>query len=285
MCTILCRLQCYIFQLHTSFCDLYFQIRKGTSRIVKLSDSLSVAGETISIKCLSSIEVRADSQNDMGTRKTSIPNFMLKLKIFATCFSLLWILSCSESKLLPPDNSIDFSTALESYNKTKNPSQHEGIIVDGTIRIIKYAKGNDRKLVFLVTGTDVYRKYQFQYDAAQVEANLPEVIRNGQTVYLGDNLIIFDAETQKHYSFLVEGYKNRVPQITPKLGIGLISIVFDNGKALEKATASCSCDCQQCSNCDWNCGNSTAQCSCGGNSQSITCRTCYNAKCTACSGE
>ncbi|WP_373552220.1 hypothetical protein [Haliscomenobacter sp.] len=211
---------------------------------------------------------------------------MLKLKIFATCFSLLWILSCSESKLLPPDNSIDFSTALETYNNSKNPTQHKGIIVDGSIKIHKYTEGKETKLVFLVTGANEYRKYQFQYDNAQVEANIPSLIRNGRSIYLGDNLIIFDNEEQKHYSFIVEGFKNRVPQLSPKLGIGLISIIFDNQKALEKAAGTCSCECKECwPDCNSNCGTSTASCSCGGNSQSVTCRNCYNATCTQCSQE
>lgn len=206
--------------------------------------------------------------------------------IVSLCFV---VVSCVDQKLALNSEPIDFSTPLDTYNKSKTPSQHEGIVINGNVKVLKYTEDKERKLVFLVSGENasrlsgenVYRKYQFQYGLTQVEADLPESI-NGQVAYLGDNLILFDAKNQQYYSFAVEGYENRMPQLTPKLGIGLISVIFDNGKTLLQSGGSCSCSCTQCLNCDFNCGTASASCNCAGNSQSATCRQCYNASCTQC---
>ena len=208
---------------------------------------------------------------------------MLSFKPYATFICLSLLLSCSDHTLQLFDNSIDFSSALEEYNNTRNPPRHEGVIIDGTIEIHEYLEDDQTKLVFLVTGANLYRKYQFQHDNTQVELKLPDFIQNGKSIYLGDNLVLLDKERQQYYSFVVEGFKNRVPPLTPILGIGLLSVIFDNPKALKQSFSTCECSCTACwPNCETNCGSYEASCSCGGNSQSISCRQCYNASCTQC---
>ena len=215
----------------------------------------------------------------------------MKKLTFLFSFSIFTylIFSCSTSENMEISNSvfrerIDFSEALKEYNSTRSSTQHEGVIIRGKIKIDKLTKDNEEILLFRVSGNKVFRKYQFQYDKGAESPELPDVIQDGEVVYLGDNLIISDINSHNYYAFVVLDYKVRVTELTPMYGNGLISVVFSNGDALDSAGASCTCDCTWCGfNCEGaHCGTSSASCSCGGDSQSVTCRSCYNAACSSC---
>ena len=212
--------------------------------------------------------------------------FLTMLTFF--CFALQFAIpGCIDETVVELSESIDFTHAVNEYNKPipEHSPEHRAIIIPGDIRIAQYveAENEERKLVLFVTGEDIYRKYQFQYKMDAGKIDLPEAIANGRTIYLGDNLVVQDIQNGKNYLFIVEGFENRIPELKPTIhGIGITSVIFDNEESLANATGTCSCSCKQCSFCDWNCGTASASCSCGGSSQSSTCRDCYNAECTLC---
>lgn len=125
--------------------------------------------------------------------------------------------------------SIDFTKAIAEYNAYKSADDpHKGMVITGDIRVEQYEddEHNERKLVFFVTGKDVFRKYQFQYEMSKGEIDIPETIANGRTVFLGDNLIIQDFQNRKNYHFIIEGFENRVPALEPTMhGIGILSVI------------------------------------------------------------
>lgn len=213
--------------------------------------------------------------------KTFIVSSYVKLLFFMV---MTLLISCNNKVDLALNDPINFEYALDNYNKSRSLGSHEGLVVGGQIRIEKHVDGKERKLVCLVNGKDVFRKYQFQYDIDQKEVNIPKLIEAGKTVYLGDNLVIYDLKNQNYYSFVVDGYKNRVSDINPTYGNGLISVIIDNESTLIRSGGACTCSCTRCMNCDNNpfCGTAMATCNCGGNSQSVTCRDCFEASCTSC---
>jgi len=195
--------------------------------------------------------------------------------------------SCTDSTTSELFESIDFTQAINEYNRLipEGDPKHKAIIIPGDIRVEKYKdeESQDWKLVLYVTGKDVFRKYQFQYEMIKGEIDIPETIANGRTVFLGDNLIVQDFQNRKNYHFIIEGSDNRVPALEPTMhGIGILSVIFNDKESLVSTSGVCSCSCRHCGICDFNCGSYTASCSCGGDSQSISCRDCYNAECTKC---
>jgi len=207
-------------------------------------------------------------------------------KNFLLVFLLLSAFSCEKTYEISKSTFLELGTlekAVQKYNESLDQSNHEGMIIEGTVEI-SHLESEDFYLIFLVSNSTVFRKYDFQYSREMGKIKMPSKIEKGQVTYVGDNLVIQDLNRQETYTFLVETFQNRFEETNPYLGIGLGSQIFEDKPSLLSAAKSCSCDCKQCfGNCEFNCGSATASCSCDGNTQSKTCRACYNAECTQCS--
>lgn len=204
-------------------------------------------------------------------------NFLLVLLLSA-------VFPCEKAYEIKKNTFLELETlkkAVQKYNESLHQGNHEGIIIEGTVEI-SHLESDDFHLVFLVSNSRVYRKYDFQYSREMGKIEMPNEIKKGQVTYLGDNLVIQDLDKRETYTFLVETFQNRFEETNPYLGIGLGSQIFEDKSSLLSAAKSCSCDCKPCSDCNLNCGSVIASCSCDGNSQSKTCSTCYNAACGQC---
>jgi len=153
---------------------------------------------------------------------------MLKVKLFAASICLLLTLSCSQQQLISANGTIRFDRVINDYNKDLSPGEstiNEAIAINGRIKVLQSADQKMKKLTFQVYGHDYQRKYEFLYDLAVADIDIPASIRAGKLVFLGDNLVIFDAEKQRYYSFVIGGSKNRVPELQPinDNGIGLVA--------------------------------------------------------------
>lgn len=113
--------------------------------------------------------------------------------------------------------------------------------------------------------------------------DFPALIENGKVVYLQNQLTVIDltATTSLHF-YVTDGVNdNLLPMVKT---INSSSLLLARGKEAlngDLKSGGCSCSCKRC----WNsgdCGSSSSSCGCGGNSQSITCRSGFNASCTQC---
>jgi len=209
---------------------------------------------------------------------------MLKkgILILSALFVLLW---CENNEDITQSTLLDLSLleeAVSQYNSTRSPSQHEGVIITGEVAIGDIEVDGRKHLEFMVNGKNIFRKYEFQYDNLFGLEAVPNDIENARTTFLGDNLIIEDLGKQQTYSFLVNGFKNRVEGTTPVIGIGLGSIIIDTLEDLNSSGGWCLCYCANCVRCNYDCGSATASCSCGRFKNSKTCSDCYNAECGQC---
>lgn len=153
---------------------------------------------------------------------------MLKVKFFTASICLLLTLSCSQKQLISSNGPIHFDPVINDYNKDLSPGEsaiNEAIAINGRIKVLQSTDPKMKKLTFQVYGHDYQRKYEFLYDLGVADIDMPSTIRAGKLVFLGDNLVIFDAEKQRYYSFVIGGSKNRVPELQPTNdnGIGLVA--------------------------------------------------------------
>lgn len=210
-------------------------------------------------------------------------NFKKLLFQFFVC--LFVFSSCEDAQDISKNTFITqeaLRKAVQVYNQSLSTGDHRGLILEGNIEISHF-ESEDFYLEFLVSNSNLFRKYDFQYSKDMGEIKMPSRIEHGQVTYLGDNLVIQDLDKQETYVFVVETFQNRIDGSNPYLGIGIGSQIYKDKISLRSSSGSCSCDCKKCfGNCEFNCGSATASCSCGGNTQSKTCRSCYNAECTQC---
>ena len=211
---------------------------------------------------------------------------MYKLKLFIFVLVITQY-TCELSPESINFDTIAFREIIDNYNKEKTPN-HKAILIDASIVTEQIEKENEVFLLFWATADNIFRKYQFQYNADKGKINIPEKINNGRIAYIGDNLVVMDLDVSKYYYFIVEDFPHRILDMLPTMeGNGLLSALFNDEESLFRSGSSCTCGCASCGiNCDepW-CGTEQASCSCGGNSQSVTCRPCFEASCTSCSDQ
>ena len=113
----------------------------------------------------------------------------------------------------------------------------------------------------------------------------PTLIPLGKIVYLQNQLALIDLDHNSATNFFVrDGIHDNAFSDLPMVDVQ--SLVLKRGKKAADQfmkSESCSCDCYRCLS-PQNCGSETKSCTCGasGNSQSVTCRVSYEARCTTC---
>lgn len=212
----------------------------------------------------------------------------MKIKDFLIILGLLIFSGCLKNGDITQINSLDLSILNEAvlkYNDSRSLTQHEGLIIEGKVRVNDLEVEGKKFLEFMVSGKDIFREYEFQYEESQGIDRIPEDIEIGRVTFLGDNLIVEDLKKQQVFSFLVESFNSRIEGLTPIIGKGLGSTIFDTSEELSMAGGMCLCYCTNCMNCNHNCGSMAASCSCGRFNNSITCGSCLNAECGQCPSE
>lgn len=112
--------------------------------------------------------------------------------------------------------------------------------------------------------------------------DFPELIKRGRVIYLRNQLIVTNLETNSTTSFYInDGMRANVTPSAPTIdGFSLILKRGIDALNTDLKQATCTCSCRRCFGGD--CGSASASCGCQGETQSITCRDGYNAQCTKC---
>jgi hypothetical protein len=172
------------------------------------------------------VRVRFTSNNQK--MKGFIQNSFSILRVFwALVFTSFLVADCMGQTTSEWVGFIDFAEAVAEYNETKpKDDPHKAIVLIGDIRVEQQVnvENQERKLFLHIPGKEINRKYGFQYEIDKGEIDMPEIIKNGRTVFLGDNLVVQDFQAKRNYLFIIEGYENRVPALEPTMhGIGILS--------------------------------------------------------------